>query len=203
MAVIRAIQRLLESFKPLDFTAPLLFRLILAWVFFWAGYNKLLDIDGTIGWFTSMGYPLPAVAFWLATLTELLGGIMLLFGFGVRWVAVPLMFTMGVAAITVHWENGWYAIANSRFDNPPEWLAGLLGEQSVQCRVARINEMIQACGRPEWISDGGRYRVALLQGGIEFAAMYFAMLLSLFFTGAGAVFSVDFWLKRTVGTEEG
>lgn len=201
MAILRLINTILASFKPLEFTAPLLFRLLLAWVFFWAGMGKIGNIDGTIAWFTSMGYPAPALAFWLATLTELVGAFMLLAGFGIRWIAPPLMFTMGVAIISVHWDHGWYAIAQSRFDTPPAALASLFAEQGVQCRVARVNEMIAACGRPDFVTDGGRYSVALLQNGIEFAAMYFMMLLSLFFTGGGALVSADYWIKKTMGDD--
>ena len=40
-------------------------------------------------------------------------GKVLLLGLATRYIAVPLMITMVVAAATVHWENGWFAIAPS------------------------------------------------------------------------------------------
>jgi uncharacterized membrane protein YphA (DoxX/SURF4 family) len=36
----------------------------------------------------------------------------------------------------------------------------------------------------------------ILNNGIEFAATYFVMLLSLFFTGAGRFFSLDYWIYQ-------
>ena len=47
----------------------------------------------------------------LATGTEVIGAVFLLLGFAVRWILIPLFETMVVAAITVHWKNGWLAIA--------------------------------------------------------------------------------------------
>ena len=38
----------------------------------------------------------------MAAYTEVLGAIALLLGLAVRWLSVPLIFTMGVAAVTVH-----------------------------------------------------------------------------------------------------
>ena len=86
----------------LDGLASLLLRLILAPVLIYAGWEK---ITGT-NWFGSAleGFPfpfnvLPADLSWfLASWTEFLGGILLLFGLGTRLVAVPLAVTMFVAA---------------------------------------------------------------------------------------------------------
>jgi len=36
----------------------------------------------------------------------------------------------------------------------------------------------------------------VLNNGIEFAATYLVMLLSLFFTGGGRLLSLDYWLQR-------
>ena len=196
MRLLNSLQTAIESLKVFQFLSPLAFRLILAWVFFWAGYQKIVGFDGTAAWFASMGYPLPELTLGLVIVAELVGGICLLIGLAVRWWTLPLLATMAVAIITVHWEHGWYAIAQSRFDNPPAWATDIIpfAEQSVQCRVSRINEMIAACGNPQWITEGGRYSVALLQNGVEMAALYFAMLLSLLFTGAGAI-SLDYIIR--------
>ena len=81
-----------------------------------AGTRKLNDMSSTIAWFGNvdwgLGLPLPAVLAWLATLTEVLGALLLLIGLGVRWVSIPLMVTMLVAGLVVHWQNGWLAIAS-------------------------------------------------------------------------------------------
>jgi len=49
----------------------------------------------------------------LAAWTEYVGAILLLAGLAVRWISLPLMFTMIVAATSVHWQNGWLAITEA------------------------------------------------------------------------------------------
>lgn len=199
MYFLNKAQDFIESFAALKFLAPLLFRLILASVMFWAGWQKVNHIEGTADFFAALSIPMPLVMAWLVGLVELVGGLCLLAGLAVRWWAVPLMATMLVAAVTVHWDNGWYAIAQSRFDG--QIVSGSSEPQNVQVRVTRINQAIKKYAKdPAWITDNGRYRVVLLQNGIEFAAIYFAMLLSLFFTGAGTL-SLDFLLRSVFRRE--
>jgi uncharacterized membrane protein YphA (DoxX/SURF4 family) len=87
-------------------------------------------MESTIAWFGNpdwgLGLPWPALLAWLATLTEAVGAILLLIGFGVRWISIPLMVTMLVAGLTVHWQNGWLAIATG---------SGLFLPQTAQWRL--------------------------------------------------------------------
>jgi len=75
-----------------------------------AGSKKLGDIESTAAWFGNpdwgLGLPFPELMAWAASLTEAGGAIMLFFGFGVRWISLPLLVTMIVAAVTVHLQNG-------------------------------------------------------------------------------------------------
>jgi uncharacterized membrane protein YphA (DoxX/SURF4 family) len=98
-----------------DFIGPLSLRIYLAPIFILAGINKLSAIEDVAWWFASLGIPEPTLMVWAAGLTELIGGIFLLGGVAVRWVAIPLMFTMVVAATTAHWDNGWHVL-------PETWL---------------------------------------------------------------------------------
>lgn len=178
-------QDVLDSFRALDFLAPLLVRLYLAPVFWMAGTQKLLHMEDTIAWFGNpdwgLGLPLPTLMAWLAALTETVGAVLLLAGLAVRWVAVPLLVTMAVAALAVHWGNGWHAIAPS---TDPE-----IGE-----RLARARALLQEHGNYDWLTARGSF--VILQNGIEFAVTYFILCLGLFFTGAGNYLSVDYWLAR-------
>ena len=72
-----------------------------------------MSFEDTVSWFGSdgLGLPLPALMAVLATGAELLGGLFLAVGFAVRPIAVPLMLTMLVAIVSVHWPNGWLAVA--------------------------------------------------------------------------------------------
>ncbi|MGH8246378.1 MAG: HvfX family Cu-binding RiPP maturation protein, partial [Gammaproteobacteria bacterium] len=109
-------QDLLNKTRTVDFLGPLAMRLYLVPIFWTAGANKIdfgtfLPNDGVVQWFGSLGVPFPALNAFLAGWTEVLGAVFLLFGFAVRWIYIPLMGTMMVAIITVHWQNGWLAIA--------------------------------------------------------------------------------------------
>ena len=69
----------------------------------------------TIAWFGNptgaLGCLFPALMAYLATFTEIFGAILLAIGLAVRWICIPLMITMVVAAVSVHWQYGWLAIA--------------------------------------------------------------------------------------------
>jgi putative oxidoreductase len=95
-----------DSQLPWTSSAALLtLRLAAGAVFVYHGWGKVFGehgVDGFAGFLGSLGVPLPAVSAWLAALTELLGGLALLAGVGVRLVSVPLGFTMLVAILTVH-----------------------------------------------------------------------------------------------------
>jgi len=184
---------LLDETRRADFLAPLLLRLYLAPVFWMAGTNKLADMDSTIAWFGNpdwgLGMPLPALMAWLAALTETIGAVLLLIGLATRWISIPLMATMVVAAITVHWQNGWLAIAEG---------AGSLfaSERTIGAieRLDRAKDILRAHGNYAWLTENGS--LVILNNGIEFAATYFIMLLALFFIGAGRYASFDYWLSR-------
>tara|TARA_Y100000780_G_scaffold193559_1_gene182540 strand:- start:104 stop:280 length:177 start_codon:yes stop_codon:yes gene_type:complete len=53
---------------------------------------------------------------------------------------------------------------------------------------------LQEHGNYDWLTSSGR--LVILNNGIEFAATYFILLLSLFFTGGGRWVSVDYWFNR-------
>ena len=132
--------------------------------------------------------PLPEVMAFLATAAELGGGVMLVAGLATRLVAVPLMITMLVAAFAVHWQNGWLVLSDAS-----SWLANDRVMEAVP-RKAEIISILREHGDYKWLTARGS--VTILNGGIEFAATYFVMLLSLFFTGGGRYTSIDYWLAR-------
>ncbi|MBO6753825.1 MULTISPECIES: DoxX family protein [Spongiibacter] len=207
-SLLQRVHGWLDGSRQLDFIAPLLLRLFLAPVFISAGLNKLLAFDSTVEWFGNadwgLGLPLPWLMAFLAVATELLGGVLLLLGLATRYIAVPLMVTMLVAAFAVHWDNGWYAIAPSdpatSMSQPlaaigvPGAEASLQNSEEVSKRLDAARGLLQEHGHYNWLTETGPFVV--LNNGIEFAATYFIMLLSLFFTGAGRYLSVDYWWAR-------
>lgn len=75
-------------------------RLFLSILFIVAGFGKLTSIEGTAGYFGSIGLPAPGILVWLVTALELLGGLAILVGFKTRWAAWALAaFSIGAAII--------------------------------------------------------------------------------------------------------
>jgi putative oxidoreductase len=75
-------------------------RILLSVLFILAGYAKLTGLEGTAGWFGSIGLPMPTVTAVAAGLIELLGGLAILVGFQTRLVAIVLaIFTLAATAI--------------------------------------------------------------------------------------------------------
>ena len=175
-----------------DWLGPLALRIYLAPIFILAGWHKLTALEATASWFEYLGLPLPMSLALLAGATELVGGVSLLLGLGLRLLALPLMVTMVVAAVSAHWENGWHVLPESTLTVPWEWRSDLIAEAQNRREVAR--ELLQQHGNYAWLTEAGS--ITILKNGIEFAATYFIMLLMLFFSGAGRYVSVDYWLNR-------
>ncbi len=191
--VLQRLQALLNTTQVADFIAPLALRLYLAPIFWMAGMNKLGSMDSTIEWFGNadwgLGLPFPALLAWAAALTEAGGAILLVFGIAVRWISIPLMITMLVAMLTVHWQNGWLAIA----EGSQSLFASDRTIGAIE-RLDRAKEILQTYGNYDWLTQNGS--IVVLNNGIEFAATYFIMLLVLFFYGAGRFVSIDYWLNK-------
>lgn len=183
------IDQWLSPLRHLEGLPALALRLYLVPVFWMAGSQKLLHFSDTVAWFGNddygLGLPLPGLMAFLATATELGGAALLALGLATRWISVPLLITMVVAAITVHLDNGWQAIADPA--------APFANEQVMQSaeKLARIKELLQEHGNYAWLTASGS--VVILNNGIEFAVTYGVMLLGLMVLGGGRYFSVDYW----------
>ncbi|MFM7022411.1 MAG: DoxX family protein [Flavobacteriales bacterium] len=98
---------------------PLLaMRLVLAYGFYIPAMNKWEDINAVGDWFASMNYPLPYFSAYLAASAEGLGVILLTLGLAMRFITIPLIITMTIAIISVHWENGFEGGSNNGFEIP-------------------------------------------------------------------------------------
>jgi uncharacterized membrane protein YphA (DoxX/SURF4 family) len=200
IALARRLQDLLDATRVVDFLGPLALRLYLAPVFWVAGVEKVTGFDNIVQWFGNpdwgLGLPAPTLMAFLATATEVLGAVFLLFGFAVRWISVPLMFTMIIAVFSVHWSNGWQAIASAKAPFAAPSLGPLQLEDAAPAveRLAAAKSLLREHGNYDWLTEAGNFVV--LNNGIEFAATYFVMLLVLFFIGAGRWVSVDDWIAR-------
>lgn len=192
LKTVNRLQDLLDMTRGIDFLGPLALRIYLGPIFILAGMNKLGNAENVASYFGFLGIPAPELMVYVAGLSELVGGIFLLVGLAVRWMVIPLMVTMVVAAVTAHWENGWHVLPETELTMPWEWRPDLI-EDAVE-RRARARSILREHGNYQWLTGAGS--ITILKNGIEFAATYFAMLLALLFTGAGRWVSVDHWLEK-------
>jgi putative oxidoreductase len=200
ISLITRLNGLLRPTAAFDFLAPLALRLYLVPIFWMAGTKKFADFNSTAEWFGNpdwgLGLPFPEVMAFLAASAETAGAVLLLLGLMVRWISIPLMVTMVVAAVTVHWQNGWLAIA--------EGAGSLFASDRTLGAVERLNaakSILREHGNYGWLTENGSFVV--LNNGIEFATTYFIMLLALFFIGGGRYVSLDYWLARRWGGQGG
>jgi uncharacterized membrane protein YphA (DoxX/SURF4 family) len=141
---------------------------------------------GNADW--GLGLPLPWLMASLATATEVIGAVLLLFGFGVRWVTIPLMITMLVAIFSVHLQHGWQAVVDPQSPFPPEDIAEA-GE-----RLERARAILQEHGNYEWLTNSGNFVIS--NNGVEWAVTYLIMLLALLILGGGRLVSIDYWIRK-------
>jgi len=86
--------------------SPFLFviRVYWGWQFFLTGKGKLMNLEKTTEFFTSLNIPLPGLNAALAGTTEMVGGLLLLVGLASRLTAIPLICTMVVAYLTADFD---------------------------------------------------------------------------------------------------
>ena len=225
-AISRSYDRALAGIGHLDGVASLLLRLILGPVLIASGWEKITGTNWFVHTLDSFPFPFnvlpPEFSWFLASWTEFLGGLLLLFGLATRVVAIPLAVTMFVAAWSVHLDNGWAAIAPSRpaavcVPGSEAHAASSRFERFIECqnvnartieaskRLARAKAILREHGDYRYLN--GRGALVKLNNGIEFAAIYLTMLLALLIIGGGRYFSLDYYVrlawKRTVPTGAG
>lgn len=193
--MLRWLNRLQEGLamgRRVDWLAPVALRAYLVPVFWVAGTNKLHDFDSVVAWFGNpdwgLGLPAPLLMAALAVGAEVIGAILLAAGLATRWACIPLMITMLVAAVSVHWDNGWQAVAD-----PLSPHAGAdVGEAML--RLERARDILREHGNYEWLTGQGNFVVS--NNGMEWAVTYLVMLLALFTLGGGRYLSADYWIAR-------
>ena len=146
----------------------------------------------------------------LASWTECLGGICILLGLGTRLWAIPLAITMWVAAVSVHWDNGWTEIASSNpaqacIPETDEYAASNVFERYVTCynvnertieaskRLRRAKSSLREHGNYRYLNGNGG--MVKHNSGMEFALTYLAMLLALMLIGGGRYLSLDYFVQ--------
>ena len=164
--------------RGLDFLPPLLLRIFLAPMLWSSGSKKLgLFMAEDMIWYNPMTWfnaevaaksaeafsatpllPMPGLMNGVIGWVEVVAAILLVIGFAVRWISIPLLAIMAFTILLA------------------------LGDQNV---LTAGENMLMTHGYTEATEDS-----------LTIGVMYFIMLLSLFFMGAGRFFSVDWFLHR-------
>ena len=85
----------------------------------------VFTVPGFVGYFGSLG--LPAIVAYGTIALELLGGIALILGIYVSWVALPLALEMLGTIVLVHGANGWlFTNKGGGWEFPAFWTVGLV-----------------------------------------------------------------------------
>jgi putative oxidoreductase len=89
---------------------PVIVRVIVGFTFLMYGYQKVFQrgLEDLTHFFRTQGFPLPGVFAFVASYLELLGGLALIVGFQVRWLALLFCIQMLVALFTTHLKHGFF-----------------------------------------------------------------------------------------------
>lgn len=142
MKIKQTYSYLSDQLKKADFLPLLLIRLTLAYGFYTPARMKWSDINAIGEWFGTIGIPAPYFNAYLAASTEALGVVLLILGLGIRVISIPLMITMVVAIITVHWANGFEAGENG-YEIPLYYLLMLFTLLVLGPGKASLDELIR------------------------------------------------------------
>ena len=107
-------QFICEKLEALGAWLPALFlRLILAWEFGEAGFEKLHGSN----WFANLTFPFPFnllppdISWGIATFFEIAGAFALAFGLATRFFSISLLILTIVAISAVHWPDSWNTLS--------------------------------------------------------------------------------------------
>ena len=85
---------------------PLLGRILLGAPFLMSGLSKLGAYTATVGYISAVGLPVPPLAFAVAVIIEVGGGLLLLSGYRVRFASLVMAVFCLVTAICFHRNFG-------------------------------------------------------------------------------------------------
>lgn len=84
---------------------PLLGRLLIAFIFLFAGFGKITGFEGTVGYIASKDLPLPELGAVAAIVVEIGGSLLLIVGWNARLAAAALFVFTAMTALFFH--NFW------------------------------------------------------------------------------------------------
>ncbi len=85
--------------------APTLLRLIVGFTFVMHGIPKVQQPGFFASYVATLGFPVPTFLAIIVTFLEALGGLLMMVGFGTRWIAVFQVIEMVITTIVVKLPN--------------------------------------------------------------------------------------------------
>jgi putative oxidoreductase len=81
-------------------------RILLGWLFFEAGWDKVMNINGFVGYLTSLKVPNPSFWAWPAAISEVVIGVALILGIATRYAALFMLVYLIITIVLAHryWE---------------------------------------------------------------------------------------------------
>jgi putative oxidoreductase len=96
-APVRFADSLLARLARIEWTGPLLLRLVFGYFWLETGWAKLHNLEFFGGRFVEWGIPFPTFSATLSGATDLVGGALLMLGLGTRLATIPMIVNMLVA----------------------------------------------------------------------------------------------------------
>ena len=89
-----------------------LIRVAVASVFVIHGVTRVMKgtVGGFGGFLGTWGFPAGAAVAWVITVTEIVGGLLLAAGVGVRGLAAWFVIQIAAGIVMVHAQNGWFVV---------------------------------------------------------------------------------------------
>ena len=119
--IVQLYNRITKKLENLNDILLFAIRIVLAYGFYITASMKWQNISGVAEWFGELGIPFPTINAYLAASSEAAGVVLLVLGLAIRVISIPLIITMIVAIVTVHWQNGFEA-GNNGFEIPLYYL---------------------------------------------------------------------------------
>lgn len=102
MKTLKQLSQGFDAFSQrLDWLAPLAIRLVFG--YFWAqtGWAKMHNLEGFTARFVEWGIPFPALSATVSSVTEFIGGLLIMLGLATRLTMLPMIFNMLIAMAVV------------------------------------------------------------------------------------------------------
>ncbi len=81
-------------------------RILMGWIFLSSGFGKLMNVTGFSAGLAKRGVPTPSFMGWLGAIVEFGGGLLIILGVKIRYVAILMILFVIVATLISHryWE---------------------------------------------------------------------------------------------------